>query len=109
MQLKLDLPIERWEFIKSKLEPHKNDSETITLFCHAIEAFDFEESFPSKIFQCLSASGRNPFKFPDVRTLTSCNGGPGLIKQSAQAGLLWPTLSEPYYQFLLDNFRMEKK
>ena len=32
MRLKLDLPKERWNFIKSKLEPHKNDSETISLF-----------------------------------------------------------------------------
>ena len=109
MKLNLDLPRERWEFIKSKLEPHKNDSETVTLFCHAIEAFDFEESFPSKIFQCLSASGSNPFKFPDVKTLNSCNGGAGLIKQAAQAGFSWPSLSEPYYQFLLDNFKMIKK
>ena len=109
MKLQLDLPKDRWDFIKSKLEPFTNDSETITSFCHAIDAFDFEESFPSKIFQCLSASNKNPFKFPDVRTLTSCSGGPGLIKQSAQAGISWPTLSEPYYQFLLDNFKMVQK
>jgi len=109
MKLNLDLPKERWEFIKKKLEPFKDDSETVTLFCHAIESFNFEESFPQKIFKCLSASGRNPFKFPDVRTLTSCNGGAGLIRQSAQAGISWPTLSEPYYQFLLDNFKMVQK
>ena len=53
MKLKLDLPKERWHFIKNKLEfPHKNDSETITLFCkHAIDSFDLEESLPQKIFQ----------------------------------------------------------
>ena len=44
MRLKLDLPAERWQFIKNKLEPFKNDSETITLFCHAIDSFDLEES-----------------------------------------------------------------
>ena len=48
MKLKLDLPKERWHFIKNKLEPHKNDSETITLFCHAIDSFDLEESLLTK-------------------------------------------------------------
>ena len=42
MKLNLDLPKDRWDFIKSKLEPLIDDSETITLFCHAIESFDFE-------------------------------------------------------------------
>jgi len=109
MKLKLDLPKERWHFIKNKLEPHKNDSETITLFCHAIDSFDLEESLPQKIFQVLSASGKNPFQFPKARALQDCNGGPGIIKEIAMKDISLPTLADSYYQFLLDNFKMEKK
>tara|TARA_R100001594_G_scaffold79821_1_gene114408 strand:- start:31 stop:360 length:330 start_codon:yes stop_codon:yes gene_type:complete len=109
MRLKLDLPAERWQFIKSKLEPFKNDSETITLFCHAIDSFDLEESIPQKIFQVLSASGKNPFQFPKARTLQDCNGGAGLVTEISRMGLSLPKLEITYYQFLLDNFRMEKK
>ena len=43
MKLKLDLPIDRWNFVLQKLEPHKKDSETISLFCNAIESLSFEE------------------------------------------------------------------
>ena len=60
MKLKLDLPIDRWNFVLQKLEPHKKDSETITLFCNAIESLSFEESWPQKIFQCLTSNGKSP-------------------------------------------------
>ena len=109
MQLKLDLQIERWEFIKSILEPHKNDSETVSLFCLAIESLDFEISIEQRIFQALSGSSKNPFKFPTARTLQECSGGAGLVTEINRMGLSLPKLEITYYQFLLDNFRMEKK
>ena len=88
----LDLPKERWEFIKSKLEPHKNDSETVTLFCLAIESLDFEVSIEQRIFQVLSGSSKNHLKFPTARTLQDCSGGAGLVTEINRAGLSLPKL-----------------
>jgi hypothetical protein len=109
MKLKLDLPKERWDFIKSKLEPHKNDSETVTLFCLAIESLDFEISIEQRIFQALSGSSKNPLKFPTARTLQDCSGGAGLVTEINRMGLSLPKLEITYYQFLLDNFKIIKK
>ena len=109
MKLKLDLPKERWNFIKSKLEPHKNDSETVSLFCLAIESLDFEISIEQRIFQALSGSSKNPFKFPTARTLQECSGGAGLVTEINRMGLSLPKLENKYYQFLLDNYEMKEK
>ena len=60
MKLKLDLPLDRWNFVLQKLEPHKNDSETVTLFCLAIESLDFEISLILDVSNPLSiSSGSN--------------------------------------------------
>ena len=44
MILNLDLPIDKWQFLNTKLQPYKKDSETITLICNAIESLTFKES-----------------------------------------------------------------
>lgn len=109
MKLNLDLPIDRWNFVLQKLEPHKVDSETITLFCNAIESLSFEESWPQKIFQCLTSNGKNPFKFPTTTELEECTYGSAIVKQCELSGTKWKSLEKIYYQFLLDNYSMEKK
>ena len=109
MILNLDLPIDKWQFLNTKLQPYKKDSETITLICNAIESLTFKESWSQKIFQCLTANGKNPFKFPSTHELGDCNLGHGLIKQVELAGIKWKTLEKQYYQFLLDHYNMEVK
>ena len=109
MILNLDLPVDKWQFLKTKLQPHKKDSETITLICNAIESLTFKESWSQKIFQCLTANGKNPFKFPSTHELGDCNLGHGLIKQVKLAGIKWKTLEKQYYQFLLDHYNIEVK
>ena len=109
MRLKLDLPTDSWNFILNKLEPHKKDSETITLFCNAIESLSFEESWSQKIFQCLTANGRNPFKFPSTWELKDCLMGASIIKQSEIKKIKWSDLKDDYYTFLSSNFILEKK
>ena len=84
-------------------------AETITLICNAIESLTFKESWSQKIFQCLTANGKNPFKFPSTHELGDCNLGHGLIKQVELAGIKWKTLEKQYYQFLLDHYNMEVK
>ena len=109
MFLKLDLPIDRWHFVLKKLEPHKKDSETITLFCNAIESLSFEESWSQKIFKCLTSNGKNPFKFPSTTELKDCIMGDSIIKQTEMKKIKWASIEKHYYQFLLDNYSMEKK
>ena len=109
MKLKLDLPKDRWDFIKNKLEPYKNDSETVSLFCLAIESLDFQVSIEQRIFQALSGSQKNPLKFPTARALQECSGGAGLVTEINRMGLSLPKLETTYYQFLLDNFKMVQK
>ena len=109
MKLKLDLPIDRWNFVLQKLEPHKKDSETITLFCNAIESLSFEESWPQKIFQCLTSNGKNPLKFPSTTDLKGCLMGDSIIKQTEMKKIKWGNLEKDYYRFLLDNYSLEKK
>ena len=109
MKLKLDLPIDRWNFVLQKLEPHKKDSETITLFCNAIESLSFEESWSQKIFQCLTSNGKNPLKFPSTWELKGCLMGDSIIKQTEMKKIKWGSLEKDYYQFILDNFSLDKK
>jgi hypothetical protein len=109
MKLQLDLPKDRWDFIKNKLEPFTNDSETITLFLNAIESLSFEESWSQKIFQCLTSNGKNPFKFPTTTELEDCTYGSAIVKQCELSGTKWRTLEVQYYQFLLDHYSMQKK
>ena len=109
MKLKLDLPIDRWNFVLQKLEPHKKDSETISLFCNAIESLSFEESWSQKIFQCLTANNKSPLKFPSTTELKDCVMGDSIIKQTEMKKIKWGSLEKEYYKFLLDNFSLEKK
>ena len=109
MKLNLDLPKDKWDFIERQVNHLKKDSETFTLFCNAIESLSFEESWSQKIFQCLTSNGKNPFKFPSTTELKDCIMGDSIIKQTEMKKIKWASIEKHYYQFLLDNYSMEKK
>ena len=109
MRLNIDLPDYKWKEILNYLKPHINESETISIFCNAVEIGNYvpSNSLEQDIYTFLISNKLPPTYLPVSRTIAKSKGGPGLLKRIYNRyGLSLGQAQKQYSNYIANNFKL---